>query len=542
MDNLKVKPDVRELLLPGITKNCSKFLEITETIDSSMPSRDAALIVKKALGSQKDPVLSFLLKKTFRLAAFKLKGTRFKISLAGLQKLLSSPDRLDDLALAICSIDKVDAYLASDYFKSANWKEFPTEILPCFCFFFKNYGNSQDLDDLLELTRNPNAIVVAAALEAIKKLDTGSLRSVIQPLIQNANSYQDSKEALELLYVENANHDSSNLSKADKSYYLENHQLLVDSLKNGTSELETIRIIRLIKRHGSIEDAEYVKPFLKNSKPDIVRAAMKTLEVLDKEYLCVYLPQLLQDKSAKVRLTATKVFQNIDKDSVVSIVLSMLGSLNQNQRTIAITTAMLVDFNQIRDEFIRAFAMETNSELLEKIGLVLMANPDSELVKDMYIAHKRSKTILKAQREKLIETVAEKVSFAFNNKFWAKELLLEAEAAYKALPEDEAKTPLPSAREAAKQAVEKQAALASNIAKPLTTSNPLIAKPKSVPLKPSDIKEEPKNNNANGRIPLLDMIHWYDFSSKLKMRLIFVFTIMLVWGILLAVVILRAFD
>ena len=219
MESQKEKYKLNELLSPNIAKDCSKFLEIIEYFDSIKPSRESALIVKKAMSVQKDPIISFLLKKSFRLAAFKLKGVSFKISLDGLEKLLHSPDRLDDLALAITTVTKTEAILASDLFKASNWKEFPAEILPCFCIFFKNHGNSQDCEDLLELTRHPNTIVIAAAVEAIKKLDTGSLRSVIEPIIKK-NSNQKESEALEQLYATNVNYDSSDLSKANKDYYI----------------------------------------------------------------------------------------------------------------------------------------------------------------------------------------------------------------------------------------------------------------------------------------------------------------------------------
>ena len=286
MENQKAKYNLQELLSPNIINNPSRFLEILEYEDSIVPTRESALIIKKAMAVQKDPVLSFLLKKSFRLAAFKLKGAAFKISLTGLDKLLRSPDRLDDLALAVTSVEKAEAFMASDFFKSANWKYFPTEILPCFCYFYKKHGNSQDLDDLLELTRHPNPTVIAAALEALKKLDTGSLRSIIQPLIQKQSENKESA-ALENLYVANANYDSSNISNESKEYYKENHQLIIDTLQNGTSDLETVRILRLIKKYGNEQDVNYVKPFLIKDKPDVVRAAIKVLEKFDPEYLCI---------------------------------------------------------------------------------------------------------------------------------------------------------------------------------------------------------------------------------------------------------------
>jgi HEAT repeat protein len=531
VENQKAKYNLQELLSPNIINNPSKFLEILEYTDSIVPTRESALIIKKAMAVQKDPVLSFLLKKSFRLAAFKLKGAAFKISLTGLDKLLRSPDRLDDLALAVTSVEKAEAFMASDFFKSANWKYFPTEILPCFCYFYKKHGNSQDLDDLLELTRHPNPTVIAAALEALKKLDTGSLRSIIQPLIQKQSENKESA-ALENLYVANANYDSSNISNESKEYYKENHQLIIDTLQNGTSDLETVRILRLIKKYGNEQDVNYVKPFLIKDKPDIVRAAIKVLEKFDPEYLCIYLPQLLQDKNPKVRLTATRAFQSIDSESVINMVLSLLKSLNVKQRTIGITTAMLVDFNMVRDAYLQAFSKETSEDLLEKIGLVLAANPDRELVKDLYFAHKSSKTLLKAQREKIIELVSEKVSFSLGGNPWPKELILEAKNLYETA-QKEGVSPSPTDETKDSNNTTAENVKPSGFYRNTKANTPPInnGKPKDLYATASEIKIEPIQEKSG----------WSTLNSKAKITIIFLCFGAIFWGILIVAVVMKVF-
>ena len=142
------------------------------------------------------------------------------------------------------------------------------------------------------------------------------------------------------------------------------------------------------------------------------------------------MPQLLQDKNTKIRLTATRAFQSIDKDSVNRMVLNLLKSLNVKQRTLGVTTAMLVDFEIVKQALLDAFSKENNDELLEKIGLVLAANPYKELVKDVYFAHKYSKTLLVAPREKILELVSEKVSTFLGGKPSGKELLYEAKKSF----------------------------------------------------------------------------------------------------------------
>ena len=84
----------------------------------------------------------------------------------------------------------------------------------------------------------------------------------------------------------------------------------------------------------------------------------------------------------------------------------------------------------VREAYLLSFSKETSEDLLEKIGLVFAANPDRELVNDLYYAHKTSKTLLRAQREKIIEMVSEKVSLALGGSPWPKELVIEAQQKY----------------------------------------------------------------------------------------------------------------
>ncbi len=525
MEFQKAKIDYKELLSPNIENNPSKFLEILESIDSSTPTRESALIIKKAMAVHKNPILSFLLKKSFRLAAFKLKGAAFKISIDGLEKLLHSPDRLDDLALGIASINTAEAFMASDYFKTANWKEFPNEILPCFCIFFKNYGNSQDLDDLLELTRNPNPIVVAAAVEAIKRLDTGSLRSIIAPLMQSNNELKES-EAFEQLYASNVNYDSSNISNESKEYYIENHDLILEKLKNSDSDREIIRILRLIKKYGNSDDSNAAKPFLNNENPEIVRATIKVLEKLDSEYLCLYLPQLLQDKNTKVRLTATRAFQSIDQDSVNNMVLSLLKSLNQKQRNIGITTAMLVDYFKIKDTLLEAFAKENNPELLDKMGLVFAANPYRELIRDVYFAHRMSKATLKNKREKIIELLSEKVSIFLGGTPWPKELIDEAVKAYEEYVNTNGSQPDNQPEQENKESVNNNSVKPSGFYKGF---------------KPKENKQNDTLSTGNKKQSFVTKIGFKEGNKKSIASTIIWILVMVAWGLCIVAVIMKFF-
>ncbi|MBR4330622.1 MAG: hypothetical protein IKP71_12320 [Candidatus Riflebacteria bacterium] len=267
----------------------------------------------------------------------------------------------------------------------------------------------------------------------------------------------------------------------------------------------------------------------RNNKGDLEKAIQNynIATKLDPEYLCIYLPQLLQDKNTKVRLTATRAFQSIDSESVINMVLSLLKSLNVKQRTIGITTAMLVDFNMVRDAYLMAFSKETSEDLLEKIGLVLAANPDRELVKDLYFAHKSSKTLLKAQREKIIEMVSEKVSFSLGGSPWPKELVIEAQDIYEAAQKEGVSSPSVIEVESEK------------------TSSPAVKKPTSLYNSAKVVKTNISKFatiNTNKDQPeesFLEKSGWSALNTKAKMTIIILLLGAVFWGILIVVVVMR---
>jgi hypothetical protein len=129
-------------------------------------------------------------------------------------------------------------------------------------------------------------------------------------------------------------------------------------------------------------------------------------------------------------MTATRTFVTIDRESIKSLLTSLLTSPNVKQRSLAISTSMLVDFNIVRSPLIETLAKENSVELLEKIGMVLAANPDREVLLDTYRAYRRGKQTMKAEFKQIVEMVADKLSIVLNKINTAEELLSEAEALY----------------------------------------------------------------------------------------------------------------
>jgi HEAT repeat protein len=598
-------------LLAGLTgDNGTLALDYLEEIDGKTPSRTEAQILKKAYSIVRNPVLSFQIKKSLRLAAFRLKNTKFKVSLEGMEKLLKDPARIDDLALAIATVEPAEAFMAADLIRQANWQNFATEILPSFCRFFKFHGGIQDSNALQELTRHPDPTVITAALSALEKIDPENLQGIIVPLLNSPltvvkaqaiqafyrwNKHQALQHLLKMLFSKNeqdvilalhhANYfpyaeleshlirlltevtsppilmrisqifkNNANPDLPFRIYWVNRslegqHQSLVkgillgvvrsladkklidisaqeylnqlkekvrkeelelikksckiegeadsedidsllpsieetqappraksqtipekqprveppidfstyDSLKeqekvqflarikakdfkefneqivniyNKASGKELAAIVNLFGKFGGEAYAEKVKKHIKSDNPDIICAVIKALGKLDSEFLCLYLPQFMQDRNGKIRMTATRTFVTIDRESIKSLLTSLLTSPNVKQRSLAISTSMLVDFNIVRSPLIETLAKENSVELLEKIGMVLAANPDREVLLDTYRAYRRGKQTMKAEFKQIVEMVADKLSIVLNKINTAEELLSEAEALY----------------------------------------------------------------------------------------------------------------
>ncbi|MBF0502872.1 MAG: hypothetical protein HQM09_22245, partial [Candidatus Riflebacteria bacterium] len=172
---------------------------------------------------------------------------------------------------------------------------------------------------------------------------------------------------------------------------------------------EQSAIIKVIGRFGSNDSAAQLKPFLDSDNADAVCAAIDSLTHLDAEYLGVYLPQLMQSRNGKIRMRATRAFVGIDHKQIRSLIGGMLQSTSPRQRAMVIPATMLVDFSLVRDALLKAFEKENTPDLIEKIGLVLTANPDRELLRFVLRAERNAKgDQTRDAMHKVVTQVAEK--------------------------------------------------------------------------------------------------------------------------------------
>lgn len=219
------------------------------------------------------------------------------------------------------------------------------------------------------------------------------------------------------------------IHKITPEFFINNRPSLF-SIMTLAEDKELGAFIRLIGRFGNEEDALKIKSLCKSNNPDIVCSCIKALSTLDIEFLCLYIPQFLQDKNGKVRMTATRVVAQIDPSRIVSLLTGMISSPNTRLRNLGVSTSMLVDFNLVRQPLINALAKEKSLELLEKISTVLASNPDKEMLSEVYKISK-NRTYEQKEMEVVLNNIAEKLSITINKEQSPEEILAEVVTGYK---------------------------------------------------------------------------------------------------------------
>ncbi|MFZ2959322.1 MAG: HEAT repeat domain-containing protein [Candidatus Ozemobacteraceae bacterium] len=226
------------------------------------------------------------------------------------------------------------------------------------------------------------------------------------------------------------------LGRLTPEEYLSHKGKLTGLLKTAKGK-EQAAVIKVVGRFGSNDGAPLLKPFLESDNADAICSTIDALTHLDAEYLGIYLPQLMQSRNGKVRMRATRAFVGIDRQQIKSLIAGMLQSSSSRQRAMVIPATMLVDFSLVRDVLLKAFEKEITPELIEKIGLVLIANPDRELLRSVLRAAKNTKSDQAHEAMlKVIPQIAEKLSVALGKISTPEELLAGEEAALKAEAEN----------------------------------------------------------------------------------------------------------
>lgn len=103
-----------------------------------------------------------------------------------IEGLLKNEHR-DDLSLALLleSLPRAEAPLVAMALRETDWTNFDAPLLPFILRFLKQYGSPEDVPQIETLCRHPDPRVLAAAVEALEKLNPERLKDLIVPLLVN---------------------------------------------------------------------------------------------------------------------------------------------------------------------------------------------------------------------------------------------------------------------------------------------------------------------------------------------------------------------
>lgn len=130
---------------------------------------------------------------------------------------------------------------------------------------------------------------------------------------------------------------------------------------------------------------------LKSSEPSVVCAAIDALETVDPEALKTNIVVLLLNNNVWVRSRAARAMCRWDRSEAIRYLAEMLFSKNKTERDAALNHSLFFPFNQIEALLLKYLTVENEPDMIQKAGLVFMANPDIKTAFRLYEAQKATR-------------------------------------------------------------------------------------------------------------------------------------------------------
>jgi len=138
-------------------------------------------------------------------------------------------------------------------------------------------------------------------------------------------------------------------------------------------------VLKFFKKYGSFEDASSIEQFCRHHDPRVLSSAVEALEKICPDRLKDLIVPLLVNSNSGVRSRAVRLLYRWDPSEALRHFEAMLFSNAENEKHAALFHSFFFPFRDIETLMLRFLSIENNLELIEKAGLVFMANPDRQI-------------------------------------------------------------------------------------------------------------------------------------------------------------------
>jgi hypothetical protein len=138
-------------------------------------------------------------------------------------------------------------------------------------------------------------------------------------------------------------------------------------------------LIRLFRPVWPQEDLKPLFARLNARQVSLRMTALEALIHLSPGKLSHCLPELLKARDSRIRLLAFQGLARIDMSAAIRHLENLLLQGNPTQKKIGLQGAILLPFDQVRTLLLKVFAAERDPAVLNKVGAILLANPDPEV-------------------------------------------------------------------------------------------------------------------------------------------------------------------
>lgn len=168
-----------------------------------------------------------------------------------------------------------------------------------------------------------------------------------------------------------------------------------------------LEILRLIGEFGDASDATDLLPLMQHPETPIVAAAIRACGLIDLDALLPVLNPLLQHEDPRIKTAALEVFLKTDKEGAVHYLHTMCRAPQTAIRRNALALMPLLDYPSAEPLLLEMLRVEKQSDVMEKVGMMIAANPTEEGMTALFRASRDDKGVLKPEFEELWETAVQ---------------------------------------------------------------------------------------------------------------------------------------